>query len=342
MKKIKCLFIALFAIVSCSSKHPKEYLSLSGQLKNNTDTILTISGPKGVLKKIAIYKDGTFKDTLKVAQGAIYSFQTSEEKRALIFLKNGFDISMKGDSEKFMTSFEFSGKGSDNSNFIIAQILESQKIGNPKLILELKKNEFKNKLENIKKKFDSILTSYKDIDSSLVAMANQQTAQMMNYFNRSYTKNNAVAKGTPSPKFKDYTNFKGGKKSLDSFKGKYVYIDVWATWCRPCIQQIPFFKTLEKEYHGKNIAFISISTDESRRSGGSWDAAEKKWRNFIKSKQLTGIQLWAGSDNSFQQAYQINSIPRFIIIDPQGNVVDANAPRPSDPRLKKVFNSLAL
>ncbi len=99
---------------------------------------------------------------------------------------------------------------------------------------------------------------------------------------------------------------------------------------------------LEKEYHSKNIEFISISTDESRRNGGSWDAAEKKWRNFVEAKALTGIQLWAGKDNSFQRAYQINSIPRFILIDPQGNIIDANAPKPSDPRLKKLFNSLGI
>jgi thiol-disulfide isomerase/thioredoxin len=121
-----------------------------------------------------------------------------------------------------------------------------------------------------------------------------------------------------------------------------MYIDMCASWCGPCIQQIPFLNSLEKEYHRKNIAFVSISTDESRRSGGSWDAAENKWRKFVKDKQLTGTQLWAGQDNAFQQAYQINSIPRFILIDPEGNIVNANAPRPSEPRLKELFTSLGI
>ena len=164
----------------------------------------------------------------------------------------------------------------------------------------------------------------------------------MNYFNKTYAKNKAFTKGSPSPEFKNYMDFKGGEKSLDSFKGKYVYIDVWATWCGPCIQQIPFLNSLEKEYHRKNIAFVSISTDESRRSGGSWDAAENKWRTFVKDKQLTGTQLWAGQDYDFQKAYQINSIPRFILIDPKGNIVNANAPRPSEPRLKQLFTSLGI
>jgi thiol-disulfide isomerase/thioredoxin len=241
-----------------------------------------------------------------------------------------------------MTSFVFSGKGADNSNFIIAQIKESQNLGNPALILELEEDAFKKKIETIKKRYDSILKSYENIDSSLVAMAVQQTTQMTNYFTKTYSSSKAMAKGTPSPKFENYTDFKGGKKSLDSFKGKYVYMDIWATWCGPCIREIPFLNTLEKEYHNKNIAFVSISTDESRRSGGSWEAAENKWKKFVKAKQLTGTQLWAGQDYDFQQAYQINSIPRFILIDPQGNIVDANAPRPSDPRLKEIFTSLGI
>ncbi|MGK0308582.1 MAG: thiol-disulfide isomerase/thioredoxin [Urechidicola sp.] len=342
MKKIPILLFALIAIASCTTENGKNYLSFSGKLENNTDSIITISLKKGALKTIKIEPDGTFKDTLKVEKGAVYTFATSQTKRAPIYLKNGFDIKLNGNSKEFMTSFVFSGKGAANSNFVIAQIKESQNLGNPALILEMEEIAFKNKMETIKKRYDSILKSYENIDSSLVAMANQQTAQMMNYFNQTYTNNKETEKGTPSPKFEDYADFKGGKKSLVSFKGKYVYIDVWATWCGPCIKQIPFLRTLEKEYHNKNIAFVSISTDESRRSGGSWDTAEKKWKDFVKAKQLTGTQLWAGQDLSFQQAYQINAIPRFILIDPQGNIVDANAPRPSDPRLKEMFTSLGI
>jgi thiol-disulfide isomerase/thioredoxin len=342
MKKLSILLFAIIAMASCTKENSKNYLSFSGKLENNTDSIITISLKKGTLKTIAIQTDGTFKDTLNVDKGAVYTFGTSQTKRAPIYLKNGFDIKLNGNSEEFMTSFVFSGKGAANSNFVIAQIEESKKLGNPALILKLEENAFKNKMETIKKRYDSILKSYENIDSSLVTMANQQTEQMLNYFNQTYTNSKATAKGTPSPKFEDYADFKGGKKSLDSFRGKYVYIDVWATWCGPCIKQIPFLNTLEKEYHKKNIAFVSISTDESRRSGGSWDAAENKWKKFVKAKQLTGTQLWAGQDYDFQQAYQINSIPRFILIDPKGNIVDANAPRPSDPKLKDIFTSLGI
>ena len=284
MKKISLALFTLLVIASCSKEHSKEYISLSGKLENNKDSIITISGRKGVVKTISIKEDGSFKDTLNVPKADIYSFQTSREKRAPIYLKNGFDISLKGDADKFMTSFEYSGTGASNSKFIIAQLDKSKSLGNPADILALDKEAFTTKMSLLKKEYDSILTSYNDLDSSLIDMASKQNKQMFDYFEKAYDSNKKVAKGKPSPKFENYIDIKGGKKSLDSFKGKYVYIDVWATWCGPCIREIPSLQVLEKEYHNKNIEFISISTDESRRSGGSWEAAEKKWRDFVKEK----------------------------------------------------------
>lgn len=344
MKKISTLLFGLLMMVACSQEKPKDYVTLSGKLENNKDSTLTILNREGVLKTIKFEENGSFKDTLKLKtdQGEIYTIQTSNTKRAPIYLKNGYNIALNGDSEKFMTSFKFSGEGSSNSNFVLAQIEKSQKMGNPQLILDLEEEAFKEKVDQLKFEYDSILESHKNLDSVLYASVKQQNEQLVTYFNNAYAQNQIMGVGKPSPKFKDYINIKGGKNSLDDYKGKYVYIDVWATWCGPCIQQIPYLQTLEKEYHNKNIEFISVSTDESQRSGGSWEAAEKKWRDFVKDRNMSGVQLWSGQDFSFQQAYQINGIPRFILIDPNGNIVDANAPRPSDPALKGLFNSLGI
>ena len=341
---MKVLAIFLFSIsilVSCVSKST-DYATITGRLENNKDSLITIGGRNGIIKTIKINTDGTFKDTLKVNKVDIYTFQTSRSKRAPIYLKNGFNINLTGDSEKFMSSFKYSGNGSDNSNYILSQIAMSQSIGNPELILKLDKQSFDKKVARLKKDFDSILNLYKNLDSALSLDAVKQSEKMVTYFQRAYSDNLKTSIGSTSPTFSNYMDYNGGKKSLNSFLGKYVYIDVWATWCGPCIQQIPSLEKLMKEYKNKNIEFISISTDDQRRNGGSWDAAEKKWRSFIKKRQMGGTQLWIGKDNSFQQAYKINSIPRFILIDPKGNIVDANAPRPSDPRLKSLFTSLGI
>ncbi len=343
MKNISTILFGLLVMVACSQEHSKDYVTLSGKLKNNKDSILSIANRQGILKQITINTEGSFKDTLKLKsdKAEIYTIQTSTNKRAPIYLKNGYNIVLNGDADKFMQSFKFSGEGASNSNFILAQIEKSRTM-NPQLILDLEEKAFLKKVDQLKFEYDSILDSYKNLDSTLYASVKQQNQQMVSSFNNAYAQNQIMGKGKPSPKFENYIDIKGGKKSLDSFKGKYVYIDVWATWCGPCIQQIPYLQNIEKQYHNKNIAFVSISTDESRRSGGTWEAAEKKWRDFVQKRNMSGVQLWSGQDFSFQQAYQINSIPRFLLIDPEGKIVDANAPRPSDPNLKSLFTSLGL
>jgi thiol-disulfide isomerase/thioredoxin len=145
-----------------------------------------------------------------------------------------------------------------------------------------------------------------------------------------------LSRGESSPIFTDYVNHKSGSTSLSDFKGKYVYIDVWATWCAPCLAEVPSLKKVEKQYHRKNIEFVSISIDTENK----FDA----WRKMVTDKELSGVQLLADKDwkSDFIAAYQINSIPRFILIDPKGNIVSSNAPRPSENELISLFNELGI
>lgn len=340
MKKFSILFLSIVLLNSCANSKKNDFVTLSGKIENNNDTIIRIFSREGLVKEFPIQKDGSFKDTLKVSEGAIYTLATESNKNLPIYLKNGYDISIKGNGTDFFETFIFSGEGAENSNFIIAQIKQSRNLGDPKEILALEIGDFQKKINNIKTSYDSILNSYQNLDSTLFVNIKSQNDQLISYFESTYSKNQIMGKGKPSPKFENYVDFKGGTKSLSTFKGKYVYIDVWATWCGPCVVQFPFLKELKKTYASKNIVFVGISTDEDTRSGGSWEAAEKKWRDFVKDKNLGGVQLWAGRDFSFQQAFEINAIPRFILIDPAGNILDADAPRPSDPILKDLLDSI--
>ncbi|GAA3643837.1 hypothetical protein GCM10022397_30920 [Flavivirga jejuensis] len=143
-----------------------------------------------------------------------------------------------------------------------------------------------------------------------------------------------LSKGQPSPTFENYVNHADGTSSLSDFKGKYVYIDVWATWCGPCLREVPFLQKVEKQYHRKNIEFVSISIDKEKKR----DA----WRKMVTDKELGGIQLIADKDfnSDFMLAYDITRIPRFILIDPDGNIISKDAPRPSDPDLIVLFKEL--
>ncbi len=121
-----------------------------------------------------------------------------------------------------------------------------------------------------------------------------------------YNKLKTITEGKPSPTF-DYENYKGGTTSLADLKGKYVYIDVWATWCGPCLREIPALKETEKDYHGKNIEFVSISIDEPKDY--------EKWKQMVNDKSLAGIQLMADNNwnSKFVQDYGIFGNPPIYI-----------------------------
>ncbi|SNR17536.1 TlpA family protein disulfide reductase [Tenacibaculum jejuense] len=153
---------------------------------------------------------------------------------------------------------------------------------------------------------------------------------------KQYTSMQKLADGKVSPSFENYENNAGGTTSLADLKGKYVYIDLWATWCQPCKAEIPFLKKVEEKYSGKNIAFVSISIDAK--------ADHDTWKKMVKDEELGGIQLMADKDwqSKFVLDYQVQGIPHFILIDPEGNIVKSYAPRPSNKKLIELFDELKI
>ncbi len=138
-----------------------------------------------------------------------------------------------------------------------------------------------------------------------------------------------IAPGKPSVEW-SFPDINGKNISSSDFIGKYVYIDVWASWCGPCKDEIPFLEALKKKLAGKNIVFISISVDDNIED----------WKNSLKKESATGIQLYAeGWDNVLCKHFKINSIPRFILLDREGNIIKSDADRPSG-EIETVINDL--
>lgn len=131
-------------------------------------------------------------------------------------------------------------------------------------------------------------------------------------------------------KFEDVN---GKQIALSDFKGKVVYVDVWATWCGPCNREIPHMIKLEESYHNNpNIVFMSVSVDSRK----DYD----KWKNMLKEKGMGGIQLFAGErKDEIMKPYKINGIPRFMLFGKDGKVINADAPRPSSSEIKAVIDA---
>jgi thiol-disulfide isomerase/thioredoxin len=117
---------------------------------------------------------------------------------------------------------------------------------------------------------------------------------------------------------------------LADFKGKYVYIDLWATWCNPCRKEFPFLKELEQKFEGAAITFLGLSVDGSR----------EKWESMVRSGALSGVQLYLGPRTEFQKSYNIEGIPRFILLDRDGVIINPEMTRPSSDDTAAYLESL--
>lgn len=261
-------------------------------------------------------------------------FKTSED-----FLKEIDNVALDKEND-FLYSVSYRSLVSSKARKEAKEITEkdstiARDIAMLTTISEIKNQRIKNKLLYDESKYGITYTDNLE-DFYAIYKANSTDEKNNAKIEESYTNLKKLAKGNPSPRFKDYENFAGGTSSLSDLKGKYVYIDVWATWCGPCIAEIPSLKKVEKQYHGKDIQFLSISIDK--------EDAYEKWKEMITEKELGGIQLLADNnwDSQFVQDFMIKGIPRFILLDKEGNIINANAPRPSSDQLIIALNELNL
>lgn len=137
-----------------------------------------------------------------------------------------------------------------------------------------------------------------------------------------------LLKGQPAIDF-TFTDVDGAIHRLSDFRGKALYLDFWATWCGPCMQESPFFHKLAAKFEGKDVTFISLSTDTDR------DA----WLKLVNSKKES-LPSYNTVDETIRSGWAIHYIPRFVLIDKDFRIVDAYAPRPSEPEAEEAINAL--
>jgi len=121
----------------------------------------------------------------------------------------------------------------------------------------------------------------------------------------------------------------GKTVDLSSLKGNIIYIDLWATWCGPCLVEMPHFEQLKERYKDSTgISFLSLSIDDNVAA----------WKKNVASRNAGGLQ-WLINRNQLM-AYNIVGIPRSIIIDKAFSIVDMNAPLPSATATLRLLDGL--
>jgi thiol-disulfide isomerase/thioredoxin len=121
---------------------------------------------------------------------------------------------------------------------------------------------------------------------------------------------------------------------ISSYKGRVVYIDFWASWCSPCLAEMPTSKKMREQFLDKKIAFIYISTDQKYSD----------WIDIIPKALLKNYNnsylLMNSETSSLKKVFNLSSLPKYIIVNKEGKVVNTNAPRPNDPSLNLLLNKL--
>lgn len=153
---------------------------------------------------------------------------------------------------------------------------------------------------------DSVKMFYERLSPTIQQSRNGRSIKK--YIKRS----EAVAIGKPAPDFIQ-NNLYGHPVSLKSFKGKYVLLDFWASWCIPCRQENPYLVEAYKKYKNKDFTIVGISLDTDT----------SKWEKAIKQDNLNWTQLsdLTGPRNSIAQKYNVIPIPDNFLIDPDGIII---------------------
>ncbi|WP_104381628.1 TlpA disulfide reductase family protein [Sphingobacterium sp. HMA12] len=208
-----------------------------------------------------------------------------------------------------------------NYRYILYTIIkynESNKKIEP--ILEWSKfNELSSGIDKAMKTSDEVLLN--KLKNDINGMSNQI------YRNAVLSKFSSVSslmKGNQASDF-DFEDEKGKRRKLSEFKGKPIFIDLWATWCVPCLEQKPEFERLAVTYKNK-AAFLSISLDNDKN----------RWLSFLKNKKLIAFEGW--SNFRSLSMYNVVGIPRYILIDKDFNIFNLDASTDFSKVIKEYFS----
>ena len=200
------------------------------------------------------------------------------------------------------------------------------------------------KSENIKQALAPLIiegvspTSASATNEEIIALVKQlvKDNDLLNTLSKHIDLVNKLKAGQPFPALPALTdlNDKEVKYEQLPLKGKLLFIDIWATYCPDCRKELPALETLQEDYKTEPITFVSISVDRDKEA----------WKAMVKDDKLSGIHLYASPETKefLKVLYGLRSIPRYMLIDAKGNIIDANAPMPSDKNLKELITAMLI
>ena len=332
-----------------------EHIMLSGKIENPSDEgyilleKMDYPSPE-VIDTVALASDNTFSYDLKYKDPDFYRLNLYNKKYADLIV-DGFDLQINADLDKPEEEVTVTGSPSVEllnkaKEFLMSYQKEASDVSQE--YAEARNAENEQGMKDAEAKFEKIQVEIsKEIKEmiknnppslvtlQLVGMLNpdedyeliEQTSQRLKEkfpnvpavinFTEEVEKMNRLVVGADAP---DITlpNVDGEEVSLASFKGKYVLVDFWASWCRPCRVNNPKLVALYDKFKGGKFEILGVSFDNKKAD----------WEKAIKDDGLVWAQVsdLKGFESEVAQSYQIEAIPAVYLIDPEGKILGKNLP----------------
>lgn len=175
--------------------------------------------------------------------------------------------------------------------------------------------------------YDSLVTANDSFANTMILGINEPTGQ--NILQEKWAA--LRPKNLPVEKAEIWgINATGSKVDISQFKGKIVYVDFWGMGCAPCRHAMPFAAKLQEKYKNDEIVFVYLSVDNSF----------EKMDSFLKSKGVNGVHLLTDPENEVQQRYQVRSIPRYMLIDRDGNFIAKDTLGPEHETIENIIDEV--
>jgi len=340
---MKKLFFALLLLPSFVFAQTKGF-TITGNVAGITDGAARLTSTQDANQVLATgdIKEGAFTLKGSIPEPGLYWLVLSNEQPLYIYLENN-PIKISG-SKKDIKHLKIEGSASQK-DFDMFQTTFNPLIGELNaLAAQLQKEGSEKKKEQLVKQYDSVVASInkevgkfvKAKKSSYVtpfvifvtAQLNENIAQLEEYYNflAEPVRNSNIGKslaeyiayskvGSIGSDAVDFTqdDTAGNPVSLSSFKGKYVLVDFWASWCRPCRAENPNVVKVYNKFKDKNFTVLGVSLDQQK---DAWVKAIEK--DKLAWTHVSDLQQW---NNAVARLYRVQSIPQNFLIDPTGKIV---------------------